>query len=368
MEKCALRMALRAGGVLLTCVILQAGEQVQFKGSTSVELPKPKRPLDDDGRNMKIDAQRPTLQGGFVTTPIDGSPLSNRKFREEMDKKKNWIFMNPYEQHFDNKTEEFMKGEKGTGLYDNEWMTSKEEKSVVQKFIEEKDGRGKESNRGDDENLSDRPSGEREGGFLSNRSDDLDRSKTDTQFGGSRVDFEKRILDPAALPDNIKNGPLDKSFERNLGADPFSSRKSMEATFEKEEVKKQQIAHEREFDQIINTRLGGGGGGPTVGRLDSLSVGGGIGQLNLNQGASRPADFGRGSLRGGSTATFTDGGPAFGGNSRPGFENRSFGEGFGVMPKAAPSYAPPVVSQNPASQRPAFTPAPFSLAVPQRKF
>src|SRR5437660_576655 len=102
---------LLASGLLLACGTLRAGEQAEFKGSTSVELPKPKRTLDDARLRKSSGPERPDMEGGFVSAPpIDSSPFANKKLREEMDKKKNWIFMNPYEQHFDSKTEEFMKG------------------------------------------------------------------------------------------------------------------------------------------------------------------------------------------------------------------------------------------------------------------
>src|SRR5215510_11628694 len=132
MRSCAKQVLLGMSIIGLGCSVVRAGEQVQFKGSTSIELPKPKRPLEDNRRIRTDSTERPSLEGGFVSPPpAENSPLNDRKLREALDKKKNWIFMNPYEEHFDSKTEEFMQGEKSTGLYDNKWMRSKDEKTAI---------------------------------------------------------------------------------------------------------------------------------------------------------------------------------------------------------------------------------------------
>jgi hypothetical protein len=354
---------LATAAILLSSVLLRAGEQVEFRGSTSVELPKPKRPMDDNRRIGRVDADRPSVDGGGIAIPIDASPLSNKKLREEMDKKKNWIFMNPYEQNFDSKTEEFMKGEKGTGLYDNRLMESSEEKTAVQKFMEE--GRSKEPTRGDrDEAPSERSLPEREGA-LSKDADERDTDRRDLVLGEPKGNLDKNIFQSGALPDNFKVGPLDKSFERTLTDNPFAARKSIPTAMEKDELKQQQIAHEREFDKILTTRLGTGNN--SVGRLGGLNVGGGLGQLNLNQPASRTGtlNLGRPGATAPNTVTFSDGGSSFG--SRPGIDNRNFADTISLQPKAAPAFAPSV-SQTPANQRPSFNPAPFSLPFPQRKF
>ena len=373
-EARAKQLVFVTGVISLSCVFSRAGEQVQFKGSTSVELPKPTRPLDDN-RRMRMDPQRPSVEGGLSTAPpIDSSPLSDKKMREAFDKKKNWIFMNPYEQSYDTKTEEFMRGEKGTGLYDNQWMDSKEEKGLVQKFIEEKDGgRGKTNNRGENDERersdrsdrserSDRPSREADG-LRSTPGDGA--IEKDDGFTSSlpKADFEKSIFQTGNTPDLFRASPFEKNLERGLPSDPMARASS--ALADKEAVKQQRIEHEREFDQILKTRLGSSTPGASIGRLDGLTVGGGIGQLDLSSGgrAASPG-LGRGlSIGAPSTVTFTDGGASLG--SRANFDTRNFNDTISLGPKA-PAYAPAAVA--PAQQRPALNTAPFSLPFPQRKF
>src|ERR1051325_5913316 len=144
MTKQAKQMLIWTGATMLCCLPLRAGEQVQIRGSTSIELPKPKRDLSDKNK-VKSGDDKPAVDGGFAAPPIDGAAMSDKPLKDALDKKRNWIFMDPYENHYDSKTEKFLEGEKGTGLYENRWMKSKEDKSLVQKFIEGKDSRLKDS-------------------------------------------------------------------------------------------------------------------------------------------------------------------------------------------------------------------------------
>src|SRR5689334_16109921 len=98
-----------------------------------------------------------------------------------------------------------------------------------------------------------------------------------------------------------------------------------------------------------------------------MNVGAGLGTLDLKTDASRPGGLGTARPASAPTrATFTDGGPSLG-STRATFDGRGLGDSFGTISKAAPAFAPsaaaPVVNE-----RPSFTPAPFSLPFPQRKF
>src|SRR5687768_17709987 len=92
-----------AGTVLLFAASVTAGERVQFKGSTSIELPTPKRSLDES-RTLRL-PEGPSGRGEYESSTATASglgvaptsPLADKKLKEFLDKKKNWIFVNPYE-------------------------------------------------------------------------------------------------------------------------------------------------------------------------------------------------------------------------------------------------------------------------------
>src|SRR4051812_29391193 len=98
--------------MLLAVAAAAADEKVEFKGSTSFELPKPSRNLERDRNYNSGEKEKTDMSGGYVPPVAPGtSPLMDKKFKEMMDKKKNWIYLNPYKENFDSKTAEFMKGE-----------------------------------------------------------------------------------------------------------------------------------------------------------------------------------------------------------------------------------------------------------------
>ncbi|MGZ8901635.1 MAG: hypothetical protein ACXW3Z_16205 [Limisphaerales bacterium] len=125
---------------LLVAAPVAGGEKVQITGSTSIELPKPTHILEDAKRIRAHDGPsgRSEYEGGVPQTGplMNTSPQMDRKLKDAIDKKKNWIFVNPYEMQFDNKTEEFLKAERGTGLY-NHRLLKEEEKGVVERFVQE---------------------------------------------------------------------------------------------------------------------------------------------------------------------------------------------------------------------------------------
>jgi hypothetical protein len=263
-------------------------------------------------------------------------------------------------------------------------MGETEEKTAVQKFMEEKDSKpgSRENNRaerGDRPDRGDRANQEK----FSNRDADrdelddprneLEKGRNDDLFGaGSKNELGRGSLfrSDASVADPFK--PLDKAFERNpVTESPFAAKQSAAEAMQKEDLKQQQIAHEREFDQIIQNRLGSSGpASPTasIGRLDGLNVSGGLGTLDLKSDGSRPGALGGARLggSGSSGVTFTDGGPSIG--ARSSFDGRSsFDSPIGGIARPAPSFAPAAAPELSGS-RPAFTPAPFSLPFPQRKF
>ena len=160
-----MRVRRKATVIWVICALIwgasvSAGERVQFKGSTSISLPKPTRSLEG-ARTLQL-PDSPSGQGEYdagmaAGTATTTTPQMDKKMKEFLDKKKNWIFVNPYENNYDAKTEEFMEGEKGTGLYEHRLM-KEEEKGVMEKYLEERspyredeggpESRGRETERG----------------------------------------------------------------------------------------------------------------------------------------------------------------------------------------------------------------------------
>jgi hypothetical protein len=368
MTKRAIFFLLVSAGTFLTCGTTRAQDRAEFKGSTSVELPKPKRTVDDM-RKMNSSAGRPELDGsGISAPPVENSPLANRKIREELDKKKNWIFMNPYEDHFDSKTAEFMKGEKGTGLYDSPLM-QEGEKTAVQKFLEEKD-KNRDGTR--DDSRKERESNSSEGladraRSLNNREDEeADKEKT-SAFGPAKTKFDTTAFrtgssDPFALGSESKVG------KNPLAENPFGPQKSTLSAFDRDELKQRQINHEREFDQMLQTRPGSGA---ALGRVDVLNPAADIGRLDFNSGSSshRMDSLLPGSRGGGAspnTAIFTDGAGVPGGKTDFG---RSFGaDTLTALPARPASPFSPAPAQLGPAPNAGAGPAPFILQFPKRQF
>jgi hypothetical protein len=347
-----------------------AGEQVQFKGSTSVELPKPKRSMDD-ARTLKPDTERSSsgVDSGFLAPPaVENSPLSDRRLREQLDRKKNWIFADPKEEALDAKTAAFMKGEKGTGLYGNKWMTSDEEKGLVQKYLEGKNQRSRDSGQKDRENNRERPN-EKENKRESVLSDkeDNELKENSSSFLNSEKNQINTPLFKADQNDLFSASALDKKLERdNVLEIPFGPKKPIGSPLEREEILQKQIAHEKEFDSILQNKLGTG---TSLGRIDTLNPASDIGRIDFGTPGStrmdRSLNLGRPAPATGSGVTFTDGGSSL--SSRPAFDARGLNDSFGVSAIKTPSFAPSA-QPAPTPDRPAFTPSPFSLPFPQRKF
>src|SRR5690242_5147819 len=98
------------GLAFLFAASLWAGDKVQFQGSTSITVPKPTRAMEDSrtSRLLESPSGRSEYENSVAAgTPSAASaPVMDKKLKEFLDKKKNWIFVNPYEDHYDAKTEE----------------------------------------------------------------------------------------------------------------------------------------------------------------------------------------------------------------------------------------------------------------------
>ncbi|HTG44194.1 MAG TPA: hypothetical protein VK633_06650 [Verrucomicrobiae bacterium] len=356
-----LQLLIWTGATMLCCSSAQAGEQVQIRGATSIEIPKPKRSFGES-RRINSDGEKPNLEGGFVAPPsAENSPLADKKMREALDKKKNWIFMNPYEQRFDSKTEEFLGAEKNTSLYNNHWMEGEEEKGAVQKFMEEKDPRSKRGEKEDNEDKPDR-SEARDSGKNGSPNDEKDPIKEESPFLGNRVITDTPSL-RGSLGSPFESSFLDKGPERiSLGENPFAAKKPAVSAVEREEIAQRQVAHEEEFNQILQTRLGSA----AAIRPDPLNLTADATRLEVNPIAPRRSEqfLNLGRPAPPATVTFNDGGASAGRSVN--FDRGNFAEvagpkSIGQSPFAAPA---PAVAPRASS----FTPSAFSLPFPQRKF
>jgi hypothetical protein len=353
----------------LGCTALRAAEKLErleLKGSTEVDLPKPKRTINTD-RRLNDQADRPTVESApSAPARNDNSPLVTKKLLHEIDRQKNWIYMDPREAHFDRKTEEFMKGEKGTGLYDNRFMQSDDDRTMVQKFMERdrnRDDKDKEDNDKDSER-SDRA--REKDGFLPKRDEDELKENNAAVSGVPKAQFDTAIFRAGSSSDPFGGNPLDNKLQRNPFSDsPFTAQKAR--GMDQDDLRQKQVAHEKEFSDILQSRPGSTA---SFGKIDMLNPAADVGRLDLggSAGGGRRADpYSIGGRGGPTTVTFTDGGSSSFGN-RPELGARSFSDAlpsFGA-PKAGPSFAPAPMQVAP--NRAMGSPPPISATVPMRKF
>jgi hypothetical protein len=352
----------------LGCTVLRAAEKLErleLKGSTEVDLPKPKPTINTD-RRLKDQADRPTVDSAPSAPARNAnSPLVTKKLLHEMDRQKNWIFMDPRDEHFDRKTEEFMKGEKGTGLYDNRFMQSDDDRSAVQRFLDkDRDREDKERDNSDNDGERSDRAREKEG-FLPKR--DEDELKENSSLSGlPKAQFDSAIFKagPGADPFGAGN-PLDNRLQRNSFSESTFAQKTR--GMDQDELRQKQVAHEKEFSDILQSRPGSTA---SFGKIDTLNPAANVGRLDLGAsaaGARRVDPYSIGGRGGPTTATFTDGGSSSFGN-RPDVGARSFNDAlpsFGAS-KAGPSFAPTPVQVAPG--RFSGPPPPIAPTVPMRKF
>ena len=362
---------------LLGCAVLSpsihAGDKVQTTGgSTSITVPKPNEVLRDSERFRANDG--PSLRPQFdssappVLSPFPGtSPQAEKKFREALDKEKNWIFVNPYKSNYDKKTDDFLKGEKNSGLYNHPLM-KEDEKSVVEQFVGER-----------------KPEREHQFGLGSNSES---RSNQDSDRNESRNNYfapDKRETDLKKEENSLEPGKtLPPAFEKN----PFATiekndyQKRLESSPLKENIfgstekpqertaytLEERQARDAEFSKIYQPRLSDASS--SIGSRDPIGTSIDPTRQELTPFSGRRTDqpftpgaglgLGQGSR---STVTFT-GPPTSSPNSS--FNSRS---PIDFAPKApqASSFTPPSSSPS-VSSSPSFSPQPFILTKPQRRF
>jgi len=355
---------------LLWVAAAAAEDKVEFKGSTSYELPKPNRNIEPT-RTYKGGAEKgdSDLGGGFISPPpAAGSPVITKKYKEMMDKKQNWIFVNPYKDPYDSKTTEFMKGEKGTGLYNQKWMKDKDDKSQVEKFLAEKEGRHDDTVRKDNSDRDDKADSE------SKKDSSNPRNLTVPGENSGRENSNEDVIRFGVKDVNdVKSGggglnlrADEKRFMERLDHTPrlLGDQRLQMSADDKEKFKRDQQAHDDEFGKFLQSMSPRTSGLSIPGSADSLTPSLNLGAPEAGVAAiNRPGQsisFGRGDTPG-----FALGGNPLSANL-PG-ANRSFAED--LAPKASrPSGFAAAPGSLPSAQAPSFTPSPFQLTFPQRKF
>lgn len=357
---------------LLVSVPLLAGDKVQITGSTSVLLPKPSEAIEASKRGNQHDGPsgRSEYQAGLppVTPLLNTSPQANKKFLDALDKKKNWMFVNPYEKP---KVEDYLQGEKATGLYNHRLMQG-DEKSIVERFIQERtNDRANDTSRAPGDNPSARES-DRTDLRTSFRAEDLNsprqnNAKLDRGFALPPLIESRSFLSDRSERDD---------FERNSDRSPFSEgvfgateRPNDRAIFTPEERE----ARDAELNKIYQPRVTGAPG--ALGAVDPLNqsfdatrqeatpFSGRRSDQLFNFGRSEPAS----AASGRNSPSFS--GPAVAGPGSGADFDRSGRRSFDINERAAQSSPfAPSVSATPAKPSSSVFAAPFVLPKPQRKF
>lgn len=361
----------------LLCASGAAAEKVQIRGSTSIEVPKPKHSLEEL-RNLKVPggpSGQDEYQGGIsASAPVyTTTPEANKKLKELLDKKKNWIFMNPYESNYDSKTEEFLKGEKGTGLYDHPLMKGDDE-SLMEKYLNEGNPEREEGNEMPDP-------GSKE--FREARQEmRAERNELAQERNVSPLVAERNVQSPFSPQPSTpslfnERGLFDRDTETRFRETGISS--GLDRPVSGEEIRKERDARDAEIVRMLQPRStapGAAGSFSPIGRpLDftrqesTPNVIGSLGSIGTPGAQRNPGtvDFGRSEPA--AIGTGIRNGPIFSGSapiSSPARSGFDFGSRPGVS-SAPATLAPSAPSAITAPAR-SVTQKPFVLPFPKRQF
>jgi hypothetical protein len=358
------------GAAFLLISAADAGEKVQIKASTAIELPKPKHTLEEmkSLRGAEAPNGRSVYEGGVAAgTPVynNSSPLMDKKLKEMLDKKKNWIFVNPYEMQFDSKTAEFMEGEKATGLFDHRLMQD-EEKTVLEKFVDEKNP----------DREGDLDEKEREPDFAARKemlglrggADDLEEDPS--KRGTDKTETLQFKLEQKASFTSERS-PFLQKLERTPFAEGGLSDKFSEdrTTVSKEDLRKDREVRDAEFGKLFQARSFDA---PAAGGFDPLKNAPDASRQEINPLAPRRSDpfinIGRSEPKGVGIAAGRNS-PIFSGASpSASLPGRSSSDLFGPKVAQPSALAPSSTFTPPAPPRPSVNTTPFVLPTPQRKF
>ena len=359
------------------CASGAAAEKVQIRGSTSIEVPKPKHSLEEL-RSMKAPdspSGQAEYQGGMsASAPVyTTTPEANKKLKELLDKKKNWIFMNPYESHYDSKTEEFLKAEKGTGLYDHPLLED-DDQTLMEKYLNEGNPERETGNEVQDP-------GSKE--FSEARQEmRTERNELAEERRVSPLVAERNVQSPFSLQPNTpslfnQKGIFDRDTETRFQETGISG--GLDRSVSQVELRKERDDRDAEIVRMLqprSTAAGAPGSFSPIGRtLDATrqdsapNVIGSVGTFGA--GAQRnPGAINFGRSEPGSVGTGIRNGPIFTGSSPISSPARS-GFDFGSRPgisSAPATFAPTAPSSSITAPAPAAAQRPFVLPFPKRQF
>ena len=173
-------------------VNLSAGEKIEIVGG-GVKLPERKSFLDERNSSFDVLTDKPDMTGGFAVPNIPIPNSAAQELLREADRKKNWIYLNPYEQ--DKRTTGLEKLEKKESS--NPLEIEEKDQSVLERYLTEKKRRTEERQqlRRDDSRL------ERDGFRDENRYD---------TFSARSMEMDRRLADGD-----------DREFARELSLNSF---------------------------------------------------------------------------------------------------------------------------------------------------
>jgi hypothetical protein len=334
---------------------IRAGEKVEIKSSTTIELPRPRE------FNYKPDSkeiERPSVNSGVsLPAPAANPALLNKELKKLLDKKDNWIFMRPEEILMDDKTAAFFKDkEKDNPLLN--FQMFKQEKNAQEKYFESQGKRGNNAEKDPREDMKLRME-------MNRREAEKEKDPNTIVFGQS----SGRNNEFTGIPMH-EEGPFGKSQFGNTKSPDFMNRSfgtgldsaKTPNIFEKEEIKKRTEQRDADFMKMISPRsslpVAGIPGLP--GGLDPLNT-----QVDTTRMEVNPIRPNRQQM-----VTFGSEPSKFGndaaGSFRPELPNSSYSD---LLPKA-PSvgiFSPSASSPSPA-QGISPTSRPFVFEMPRRAF
>jgi hypothetical protein len=351
-----------AGVALSAIASLSAAEKVQLRGSTAVELPKPNRAIDESSRFKFDNSSTMDAATGFLPPPSSGSNGAlDRKLKEMMDRKKNWIFENPYDRKMDGRSAEILDNEGNSSPLLEHRLLKDESKTAMQRFLEEKES---QRTRGENPNANNNgPAGAPE-----NRPEKTDLASQNGPNSGDGKPEDK----PAALffgsensffkerESSFDSGTFQKKMERSpLDGGVFGQNRFAETPKPERDTFQREDARQTEFNSMIQSRGAVSVASPTADTRLEAAFNPAIGPARPEIGA-RPTDFSGGGTRvdfgGGRIGSLSSTLPS---SSEIGGLDNSFTKSPTYSPSSAPtSFAPPPQQQ----------PRPFVFELPRRKF
>jgi len=352
---------LLVAGACSLCVA-QAGEKLELKSSTTIELPKPRE--FDYRRNAPNTSTGPSVDSGsFTPVAPPPPPTISKKLKELNDKRNNWIFLKPEELLMDEKTSTFFNPkENNSTLLDFNTGADKSEKNAQQRFWEDRDKMSNPDMTKDSPESRQRmrfemmKQMERNGGDLGdNREKDNKPQKTEANFGNAKQGafLEGNDSRDAATSFDYKTPDF---VERGFGG-MFADKPRGISAFDKDEIKKREAQRDADFSKMLQPRSQLATGGPT----DPLNTQIDSTRIDANPILGRRAEFGADYN---SQSSFLD-------NDRPGsikpeISGTSISD---LLPKAPSASAfAPAVSASPSVQSPISASRPFIFEIPRRAF